>query len=105
MTARAEQLAARRKALEERSERLRRELATDAEIVGDSTARAEHVVEAARRYTSPAMLLLAGAALVVAVASPARTVAWLTRGAMLLSVAKRSLGVYRQVRAQLTQLR
>ena len=105
MSDRSDELALRRKGLELRSERLRRELAEDAEIVGETVTRVDHAVDSARRYASPALLLVGGVVLIVALASPARTLAWLARGAVALSIARRALGLYRHLRAELSQLR
>lgn len=94
-------LAQRRKALRLRSERLRREAVQDAELVGEVVTRAEDTVESARRFASPAVLLAGGALLLILLANPARSIAWFTRAALLLSMARRGLSVYKQFRAEL----
>lgn len=99
MSKRSEELDMRRRALELRSERLRRELATDAEIVSDTVAKADRVIDGARRYGSPALLVLGGIALVLLIANPARPIAWISRGLVALSIARRALDVYRDFRA------
>jgi YqjK-like protein len=98
---RAEELARRRQALTLRSERLRRELAEDVEVVGETVSRFDDVVAVARRHASPALMIAGGALLIFMLANPARSLAWITRGAMLLSVAKRGLSLYRQIRSEL----
>lgn len=102
MTDRSDELARRRRALALRSERLRRELADDAEIVGETVTRVDGVVESARRYASPALLLAGGVLLLFLLANPARSVAWLTRGAVLLSIARRAVSLYRHARTELS---
>jgi YqjK-like protein len=101
MTEREEELARRRRALTLRSERLRRQMAEDAEVVGDTVSRFDDAIASARRHASPALLLAGGALLLFLLANPARSLAWITRGAMLLSVARRGLAIYRQVRSEL----
>ena len=101
MTRRADELARRRQALALRSERLRQDVIDDAEIVGATVTRVDDAVESARRYASPALLLAGGALLILMLANPARSLAWITRGAMLLSMARRGIAYYRQVRAEL----
>jgi hypothetical protein len=101
MSKRAEELELRRRALEQRSERLRRELVSDAEIIGETVTRVDQVIEGGRRYGSPAILVLGGVALLLLVANPARSLAWLTRGLVALSVARRALGIFRSIRAEL----
>jgi hypothetical protein len=101
MSKRSEELEMRRRALELRSERLRRDLAADAEIVGDTVGKADRVIEGTRRYGSPALLVLGGLAVVLLLASPARSIGLLTRGLMVLSMARRALGMYRSIRAEM----
>jgi hypothetical protein len=101
MKKRSEELALRRQALELRSERLRRDLANDAEIVSETVARADHVMDSARRYGSPAMLVLGGVLLVLLIANPARSVAFITRGLVALSVARRAFAIFRSFKAEL----
>jgi hypothetical protein len=101
MSKRSEELEMRRRALELRSERLRRDLAEDAQIVGDTVTKADRVIDGTRRYGSPAILVLGGVALLLLLANPARSLAWVTRGLVALSVARRALGIFRSVRAEL----
>jgi len=101
MSKRSEELEMRRRALELRSERQRRELAADAEIVGESVAKADRVMDGARRYGSPALLILGGLALVLLIANPGRSIALLSRALVALSVARRALGIVRSLRAEL----
>jgi hypothetical protein len=99
---RAEELALHRQALELRSERLRRDLAADADIVSETVAKADRMIEGTRRYGSPALLVLGGIALVLLIANPARPVLWLSKGLVALSVARRALGIFRSLRAEIT---
>jgi hypothetical protein len=101
MSKRSEELEMQRRALELRSERLRRDLATDAEIVGESVAKADRMVEGARRYGSPALLVLGGLAVVLLLANPARSIAIASRALVALSIARRALGVLRSLRAEI----
>ena len=101
MSKRAEELAMRRRALEVRSERLRRDLAADAEVVSDTVARADRMIEGTRRYGSPALLSLGGLAVVFLLASPARSIGLVSRGLMVLAMARRALGIYRSLRAEI----
>lgn len=101
MSKRSEDLELRRRALELRSERLRRDLATDAEIVRETVSKADRVIEGTRRYASPALLVLGGVAVVLLLANPVRSIALLSRGLIALSIARRALGIIRSLRAEL----
>jgi hypothetical protein len=103
MSKRSEELELRRRALELRSERLRRDLAADAEILGGTVAKADRVIDGTRRYGSPALLLLGGLAVVILLANPARSIAWASRALVALSVARRALGIFRNLRTQISQ--
>jgi len=98
MSSSLSELAARRRMLVSRSERLRSDLANAYREFEVRLGGLDRILGALRGVASPSMLISAGG-LGLSMLRRARPFVWATRGVMLLSVVRRIFGVVRAKRA------
>lgn len=93
MTRRQDELALRRRTLQLRSDRLRRDFMADARTIEESVGRAGRALGVVQRF-SP-LLVLAGGAAVFLLRRRLQPLTWLTRGLLALSVLRRASALIR----------